>query len=106
MAAYSADKKTLAYKLGEALSTMTDHYLLMPAPPHKGEAEAVRLQVRAHPLAIPWQILMADLARTSESGKLSLNAGSFWLMRLLSDLLDLQNVRGVDRIIRALSVCP
>jgi len=31
MAAYSADKKTLAYKLGEALSTMTDHYLLMTA---------------------------------------------------------------------------
>jgi hypothetical protein len=29
MAAYSADKKTLAYKLGEALSAITDHYLLM-----------------------------------------------------------------------------
>jgi superfamily II DNA or RNA helicase len=39
MAAYSADKKTLAYKLGEALSTMTDHYLLMTATPHKGDAE-------------------------------------------------------------------
>lgn len=39
MAAYSSDKKTLAYKLGEALSMMTDHYLLMTATPHKGDAE-------------------------------------------------------------------
>jgi superfamily II DNA or RNA helicase len=39
MAAYSADKKTLAYKLGEALSTVTDHYLLMTATPHKGDPE-------------------------------------------------------------------
>jgi superfamily II DNA or RNA helicase len=39
MAAYSADKKTLAYKLGEALSGMTDHYLLMTATPHKGDPE-------------------------------------------------------------------
>jgi len=38
-AAYSADNKTLAYKLGEALSAMTDHYLLMTATPHKGDAE-------------------------------------------------------------------
>jgi len=38
MAAYSADKKTLAYRLGEALSGMTDHYLLMTATPHKGDA--------------------------------------------------------------------
>ena len=37
MSAYSADKKTLAYQLGEALSTMTDHYLLMTATPHKGD---------------------------------------------------------------------
>jgi hypothetical protein len=31
-----ADKKTLAHELGEALSGMTDHYLLMTATPHKG----------------------------------------------------------------------
>lgn len=37
MSAYSADKKTLAYQLGEALSEMTDHYLLMTATPHKGD---------------------------------------------------------------------
>lgn len=37
MSAYSADKKTLAYQLGESLSNMTDHYLLMTATPHKGD---------------------------------------------------------------------
>ena len=39
MSAASRDKKTLAYQLGEALSAMTDHYLLMTATPHKGDAE-------------------------------------------------------------------
>jgi len=37
MSAYSQDRKTLAYQLGEALSNMTDHYLLMTATPHKGD---------------------------------------------------------------------
>ncbi|MBI5864306.1 MAG: DEAD/DEAH box helicase [Planctomycetes bacterium] len=31
MSAYAEDRKTLAYRLGEALSSMTDHYLLMTA---------------------------------------------------------------------------
>lgn len=39
MSAYSSDKKTLAYQLGEALSQMTDHYLLMTATPHKGDPQ-------------------------------------------------------------------
>ena len=39
MSAASRDKKTLAYQLGEALSAMTDHYLLMTATPHKGDAD-------------------------------------------------------------------
>lgn len=43
MSAYSSDKKTLAYQLGERLSEMTDHYLLMTATPHKGDAENFRL---------------------------------------------------------------
>jgi len=43
MSAYSADKKTLAYQLGESLSQMTDHYLLMTATPHKGDPENFRL---------------------------------------------------------------
>lgn len=37
MSASSADKKTLAYQLGEALSEMTDHFLLLTATPHKGD---------------------------------------------------------------------
>lgn len=37
MSAYSRDKKTLMYRLGENLSSMTDHYLLMTATPHKGD---------------------------------------------------------------------
>ena len=43
MSAYSDDKKTLAYQLGESLSPMTDHYLLMTATPHKGDPENFRL---------------------------------------------------------------
>jgi superfamily II DNA or RNA helicase len=43
MSAYSSDKKTLAYELGERLSEMTDHYLLMTATPHKGDPENFRL---------------------------------------------------------------
>src|ERR1039457_1784322 len=39
MSASSRDNKTLAYQLGEALSGVTDHYLLMTATPHKGDAE-------------------------------------------------------------------
>ena len=39
MSAASRDKKTLAYELGEALSQMTDHYLLMTATPHKGDPD-------------------------------------------------------------------
>lgn len=37
MSAYSSDRKTLAYQLGEQLSEMTDHFLLMTATPHKGD---------------------------------------------------------------------
>lgn len=37
MSAYSSDNKTLAYKLGEELAKITDHYLLMTATPHKGD---------------------------------------------------------------------
>lgn len=43
MSAYSQDKKTLAYQLGESLSQMTDHFLLMTATPHKGDPDNFRL---------------------------------------------------------------
>lgn len=39
MSAYSAEKKTLAYQLGESLADMTDHFLLMTATPHKGDPQ-------------------------------------------------------------------
>ncbi|MEI6342442.1 MAG: helicase-related protein [Verrucomicrobiota bacterium] len=39
MSATSRDNKTLAYQLGEKLSQMTDHYLLMTATPHKGDPD-------------------------------------------------------------------
>ncbi|MDD5039480.1 MAG: DEAD/DEAH box helicase [Dehalococcoidales bacterium] len=40
MSASSADHKTLAYVLGESLSSMTDHFLLMTATPHKGRSRS------------------------------------------------------------------
>jgi superfamily II DNA or RNA helicase len=39
MSAYAEERKTLAYKLGESLSQMTEHYLLMTATPHKGDPD-------------------------------------------------------------------
>ncbi|GAI86421.1 unnamed protein product, partial [marine sediment metagenome] len=42
----SEDKKTLAYQLGESLSEMTDHYLLMTATPHKGDPKNFSLFLR------------------------------------------------------------
>jgi len=46
MSAYSEEKKTLAYQLGETLSQMTDHYLLMTATPHKGDPNNFALFLR------------------------------------------------------------
>jgi superfamily II DNA or RNA helicase len=42
MSARSEDHKTYAYRLGESLSRMTDHFLLMTATPHKGDADHFR----------------------------------------------------------------
>lgn len=42
MSARDDDHKTYAYRLGESLSKMTDHYLLMTATPHKGDPEHFR----------------------------------------------------------------
>ncbi len=46
MSAYGEEKKTLAYQLGETLSDMTDHYLLMTATPHKGDPDNFSLFLR------------------------------------------------------------
>ncbi|MBP3959525.1 DUF3883 domain-containing protein [Gemmata sp. G18] len=42
MSAPADDRKTYAYRLGEALSKMTDHFLLMTATPHKGDQDHFR----------------------------------------------------------------
>src|ERR1700724_3132688 len=42
MSAPGEDRKTYAYRLGEALSRMTDHYLLMTATPHQGDQDHFR----------------------------------------------------------------
>lgn len=42
MSARSDDHKTYAYRLGENLSKMTDHFLIMTATPHKGDPEHFR----------------------------------------------------------------
>lgn len=42
MSAPGEDRKTYAYRLGESLSKMTDHYLLMTATPHKGDPDHFR----------------------------------------------------------------
>src|SRR5262249_42085892 len=42
MSAPGDDRKTYAYRLGESLSKMTDHYLLMTATPHKGDQQHFR----------------------------------------------------------------
>ncbi|MDX1967014.1 MAG: SNF2-related protein, partial [Planctomycetaceae bacterium] len=42
MSAPGDDRKTYAYRLGESLSKMTDHYLLMTATPHKGDPDHFR----------------------------------------------------------------
>src|SRR6266403_93975 len=42
MRAPGEDRKTYAYRLGESLSKMTDHYLLMTATPHKGDQDHFR----------------------------------------------------------------
>ncbi len=46
MSAADPEHKTLAYALGENLSTMTDHFLLMTATPHKGDPEHFCLFLR------------------------------------------------------------
>jgi superfamily II DNA or RNA helicase len=46
MSASTPEHKTLAYVLGESLSKLTDHFLLMTATPHKGDPEHFCLFLR------------------------------------------------------------
>lgn len=46
MSAYSEDKKSQRYKLGELLRELSDHILLLTATPHKGDPENFTLFLR------------------------------------------------------------
>jgi len=74
MSAYSEDKKTLAYQLGEALSGMTDHYLLMTATPHKGDPKNFCLF-----LSLLDRDVYGDVASLEEA--MRLNSAPFYLRR-------------------------
>jgi len=74
MSAYSSDKKTLAYQLGESLSEMTDHYLLMTATPHKGDPENFCLFLK-----LLDKDVYADVASLQEA--MRRNSAPFYLRR-------------------------
>ena len=67
MSAYSDEKKTLAYQLGEALSEMTDHYLLMTATPHRGDPENFSLFLRLLDRDVYGDIKSLELAMENRS---------------------------------------
>lgn len=99
MSAYSADKKTLAYKLGESLSSMTDHYLLMTATPHKGDPDHFCLFL---------QLLDADVygdVRSLEEA-MQRNSAPFYLRRTKEALVTFPDpdTREVKRIFTARNV--
>ena len=80
MSAYSEDKKTLAYQLGEALSERTDHLLLMTATPHKGDPDNFALFLR---------LLDSDVYADSSSMRLAMDNGEapFYLRRVKEALV-------------------
>ena len=74
MSASSADHKTLAYQLGESLSSMTDHFLLMTATPHKGDPEHFCLFLRLLDADV-----YADVSSLEEA--MQRNSAPFYLRR-------------------------
>ena len=80
MSASSEEKKTLAYRLGEELSKLTDHYLLMTATPHKGDPDHFSLFLR---------LLDPDVYGHVSSLKLAMNNRSapFYLRRVKEALV-------------------
>jgi superfamily II DNA or RNA helicase len=80
MSAYSEERKTLAYQLGEALSQRTDHLLLMTATPHKGDPENFALFLR---------LLDADVYADPSSIQLAIanNEAPFYLRRVKEALV-------------------
>ncbi|MGA7699087.1 MAG: helicase-related protein [Thermoguttaceae bacterium] len=84
MSAASADKKTLAYELGEALSAMTDHYLLMTATPHKGDPKNFCLF-----LELLDKDVYGDVASLEEA--MRRNSAPFYLRRTKEALITFPN---------------
>ncbi len=80
MSASSPDKKTLAYQLGESLSTLTDHYLLMTATPHKGDPKAFCLF-----LALLDKEVYGDVKSLEEA--MRKNSAPFYLRRIKEALV-------------------
>ncbi|NLF18126.1 MAG: DEAD/DEAH box helicase family protein, partial [Lentisphaerae bacterium] len=91
MRAYSEDRKTLAYQLGEALSERTDHFLLMTATPHRGDPENFALFLR---------LLDADVYADPSSIQLAIdnNEAPFYLRRVKEALVTFPDpATGVSR---------
>ena len=89
MAAYADDRKTLAYQLGERLSEMTDHYLLMTATPHKGDPENFTLF-----LALLDRDVYADVSSLKEA--MARNRAPFYLRRTKEALVTFPDEDGVS----------
>lgn len=66
------------------------------------ELEARILEASAHPLAPWWATFERDVEASKQTGVLHLSDSSLILLSLLSDLLDIEHLRNVDRILKAL----
>ncbi len=80
MSAYDDEHKTYAYKLGEALSERTDHFLLMTATPHKGDKNQFQLFLR-----LLDKDVYADVASLDEAVKK--HSAPFYLRRVKEALV-------------------
>ena len=90
MSADSSDKKTLAFQLGEELSKRTDHFLMMTATPHKGQAEHFRLF-----LSLLDRDVYGDIKSLEEAMKR--HSAPFYLRRLKEALVSFPDENGVSR---------
>jgi superfamily II DNA or RNA helicase len=80
MSPTSADKPTLAFEIGKALSERTDHFLLMTATPHKGDPEHFRRF-----LTLLDRDVYADIASLKEAMKRK--SAPFYLRRVKEALV-------------------
>lgn len=90
MSADTSDKKTLAFQLGEELSKRTDHFLLMTATPHKGQAEHFRLF-----LSLLDKDVYGDVKSLEEA--MRQHSAPFYLRRLKEALVSFPDENGDSR---------